>query len=243
MSVRGFALPVVAAGCCVALAGCGMLPGAAAGGGGSDGAGKGKAAEESAGKGASAGAWEDEFPEGITPIIEIDKPGGRAQEAALDEFFALYGDVFTAVYEKDKKPAFLEEGFTADAPPPDVLRKAVAAFVDAGAVPKGDMRFYNGLVGAYSEEVVQVDFCVDQRPFTVVDESGAEVEVGGPHDWEVDVLRPNIAYTSTMFEKDEQGDWRSVSFSISPVKEGDADINECLGDDAGASDAPSPAAS
>ncbi|PSK99560.1 hypothetical protein CLV63_103285 [Murinocardiopsis flavida] len=233
MSKRGLALAAAAVGSSAVLAACGALPG---GGGGDSGG------QKEAGAGAQGGAgagWEKEFPKGVTPIIEIDKPGGKTQEEALGEFFALYGDLFTAVYEKDADPAFLKERFSNDAPSPETLGASVQTFVEAGAVPKGEVRFYNGLVGAYTQDTVQVDFCVDQRMFKVQDaETGKEVEVGGPTDWEPDMLKPGIVAASGIFEKGDDGTWTSGSFSIDPQEEGDTAAG-CMGE-GGGSGSPEP---
>ncbi|GAA3728450.1 hypothetical protein HDA32_000175 [Spinactinospora alkalitolerans] len=226
MSVRGPLLTAAAVAACMGLTGCGALSGAESAEGDASPA---QSAESSPSAEAQGGGWEQEFPEQITPIIEIDQPGGQAQEEALGAFFALYGDLFTALYEQDTEQAFLTERLTADSPSHDSLGTAIDTFVESNAVPAGDMRFYNGLVGAYSEDTVQVDFCVDQRTFALQDAgSGETAEIADESAWQADIFKPGIAYASTMFEKNEAGEWRSVSFSIDPVAEGDADVGDCL---------------
>ncbi|RNL85009.1 hypothetical protein [Halostreptopolyspora alba] len=224
MKQRRLAAAAFVVGASVWLSGCGLVPGDS-GGGGSEEA---EQDEDAGQEQAEDLTWEDHFPEGVTPVIEMDEPGGEGQDEALDEFFAFYGELFQAIYDQDTEQAFLAERLTDDAPSPESLRTGMNTFIDANAVPTGDMRFYNGQIAPWSQDAMQVDFCVDQRTFALQDaDSGEETQV--PEDsWEADAFRPNILQASGAFTQDDEGVWRSESFSITPVDEESSDTYECL---------------
>lgn len=229
-------LAAVAASSFLLLSGCGMMPSDDGGGSDGDSADSGKDGEQEksdSSGGKNEDTWEGQFPDGISPVIEMDEPGGQAQQEAVDAYFSFYGDLFQAMYDKDSEQAFLDKRLTADAPSSETLSTGMNAYIDVNAVPAGDMRFYNGELGAWSQDSVQVDFCVDQRSFTVQDaDSGKETELSN-ESFESEMFQPGVLVASGTFQKGEDDTWRSGSFSISPVEEDGADTYSCLADKEG----------
>ncbi|MFC7326359.1 hypothetical protein [Marinactinospora rubrisoli] len=213
MRARERLLGAVAVGSCLVLAGCG-----------SEGE-----SEESPDAAASAepaaGGWEDGFPEDVEVIIELDQPAGAPQREATDAFFQTYAALYQSAYGGGEDRAFIDTWLQDDSPSVESLNLLLDEWAEAGAAPAGSIRLYDGLVGAYSADLVQIDFCVDQRYLKLKDlESGDVSDLPNSP-------ASGIATANAMYELNDAGEWEAVAFGFSDV--GDVPTNECVAEDGG----------
>ncbi|RCV57262.1 hypothetical protein DEF23_09320 [Marinitenerispora sediminis] len=173
-----------------------------------------------------AGGWEDGFPEDVEVIIELDQPAGAPQQEATDAFFQTYAALYQSAHGGGADRGFIDTWLQADSPSVEPLNQLLDDWAAAGAAPAGSIRLYDGLVGAYSAELVQIDFCVDQQYLKMKDlETGDVSELPNSP-------ASSIATANAMYEVNDSGEWEAVAFGFSDV--GDTPTNACVGEDAGA---------